>query len=749
MCGLLTASALEAATYVVNSPLDALGDNPGNGVCETAPGNGVCTLRRAIYEANRVAGGGATIDLSTLAGGLVTLTIPASGGDNEDTGDLNITAAVTIIGTGPTNTIIDGNGLVTLSRVFSISGGPVTMSGVTIRHGAATTTGGGIDVTGGAGLTLNNVLVTDNTAAGDGGGVASTASLTVRTSVIQANVSGASGGGISRRGTSGLGARLTIQYSTIRTNSAVDGGGIANNSDAMDIVGSTFNGNTASGSGGALHLAGETTPALQTTIVSSTMSGNTANVSGGGINAVLPAGGDVVIFSSTIAGNQADLDFDSNGTGGGIFAGAGVPVSFENTILAGNIESVLVMGDPQQAPGECEGTLTSGGFNLMAVVDCAVTGPAPVVGDPLLGPLQANGGLNATRALLVGSPAINGGDPLGCDNGAGGTLAVDQRRYRLAAGNRCDIGAFEGAATAPVRAPSHDVSGDGQADLVWRHRVDGNNALWMMDGGVIESSQLLTQVPDGNWQIVGVDDFDGDGDADLLWRDSASRQMAIWLMNGFAIESAGFLPTVDDSTCRVAATGDFDHTSQADIVWQCGAQNKIWFLDGVALQASQSLPAVGGPWTLVASGDFHGDGFSDVLWRNPATGQNAIWRLEGTTIIFADYLPTVNEAGWFIVNTLDGNGDGASDIVWRNAITGRNAIWLMGGFGIVGAGYLPTVEDLDWEMKAFGDYDGNGRTDIVWRHRLTGQNVLWFMDGTSVSSMTALTTVDDTAWEIR
>src|SRR5262245_45716416 len=82
--------AVQAApTFVVNSPDDLVGENPGNQVCETKAGNHTCTLRRAIIEANHTPGGGATVDLSAVPDGLVTLTITGSGADDETTGQLN------------------------------------------------------------------------------------------------------------------------------------------------------------------------------------------------------------------------------------------------------------------------------------------------------------------------------------------------------------------------------------------------------------------------------------------------------------------------------------------------------------------------------------------------------------------------------------------------------------------------------------------------------------------------------------
>ena len=42
------------ATFTVNSVVDAVDANPGNGICTTA--GGICTLRAAIQETNALAG---------------------------------------------------------------------------------------------------------------------------------------------------------------------------------------------------------------------------------------------------------------------------------------------------------------------------------------------------------------------------------------------------------------------------------------------------------------------------------------------------------------------------------------------------------------------------------------------------------------------------------------------------------------------------------------------------------------------
>ena len=89
-------------------------------------------------------------------------------------------------------------------------------------------------------------------------------------------------------------------------------------------------------------------------------------------------------------------------------------MDLKNVVLANNTASVS--GPDCSA----EFALQSGGHNLIGDVsgcaflpttgDLVGTGESPI--DPMLGPLQFNGGPTFTHALLPESPAINAGDDL-------------------------------------------------------------------------------------------------------------------------------------------------------------------------------------------------------------------------------------------------------------------------------------------------------------------------------------------------
>ena len=47
--------------------------------------------------------------------------------------------------------------------------------------------------------------------------------------------------------------------------------------------------------------------------------------------------------------------------------------------------------------------------------------------------------------------------------------------------------------------------------------------------------------------------------------------------------------------------------------------------------------------------DFNGDGKPDIVWRNTSTGQNAIWYMDGATLIDIADLPALPNPNYSIV----------------------------------------------------------------------------------------------------
>ncbi len=237
---------------------------------------------------------------------------------------------------------------------------------------------------------------------------------------------------------------LEISKSTISDKMAIGGevsggAGIAMFFGNLDIRESTISSNQAYlGDGG-----GVWTQYTDATITSSTISGNSAGYNGGGIfHQSYPDSVPFNVVFCTIVDNQA-ASSGFGGNGGGINNSLGtVPVALSHTIVAGNHSGSMendVLGavslEFSLLGNNTDSIISDHGGNLIG------TSAMPI--DPLLAPLSDNGGPTRTRALLLGSPAINAGNS-SLIAGVDGVPQFDQRGmpYDRKAGI-LDIGAYE------------------------------------------------------------------------------------------------------------------------------------------------------------------------------------------------------------------------------------------------------------------------------------------------------------------
>jgi Right handed beta helix region/Dockerin type I domain len=393
--GLSIASPASAViVYHVNDAGDTPDVNTSDGVCETAA-PGICTLRAAVQQAN-VTGGTIVVPAMTIT---LTDVIP-------------IEHDMSILGAGMHSTVISGNGV---HQNFTIPGAGVTVSisDVTLRDGnggAGGSTGGAIYLGTGQ-LTIERCSFA-NDYAGFGGAVF---------------------------GDLGSDPRIHDSEFTDDHAPAGTGGAIFVFEGVLTVSGSAIHGNSAS-SGAGLAVSGGTG-----TVTNSTIGQNTADTDGGGIALfkTQDGGASIYLYSTTVARNRA-----TTGAGAGIFVQDSTSVAaIQNTIVANNTR----IGKGAVVSSDCSGTLASGGNSIVPGICTEVTGSYSTA-DPLLGPLQDNGGASGpTYALGSGSPAIDGGSVGGCP-------LTDQRGVRRQTGVACDVGAYE-------HAPCGDADGDGTVGL--------------------------------------------------------------------------------------------------------------------------------------------------------------------------------------------------------------------------------------------------------------------------------------------
>ena len=391
------AAGLQLSAMVVNTLDDELN------------ADGDCSLREAVEAANTnlavdacPAGEAEAMDsIGFAVNGTITLAQAITlnnGGPVEVVGNLDADDQPTIT--------LDGGGTTRILEV-AYSNHPVRLENLTITNGSANN-GGGIFVDGDL-LEIHHCTFTNNQAAGYGGAI--------------------SGGGLIR-----------ISDSTFASNQAADGGAIHHGGYyAIFITSSTFAGNQASNNGGGLR-------GVLFIVSNSTFSGNQAGGYGGGIyeGGIYSWGG--VISHSTFDGNSASQ-------GGALYT------TSEKKVVV--VSDSILANSP--SGGECAtayaGPLMDGGHNLDSGSTC---GFDPVLGslsntDPLLGPLQDNGGPTLTYALLPGSPAIDAARQELC-------LESDQRGFAVPVDGdgdgeaECDIGAVEYGSSGQLSVISDQLS---------------------------------------------------------------------------------------------------------------------------------------------------------------------------------------------------------------------------------------------------------------------------------------------------
>jgi len=235
-------------------------------------------------------------------------------------------------------------------------------------------------------------------------------------------------------------------------------------------------------------------------------------------------------------------------------------------------------------------------------------------------------------------------------------------------------------------AGTGDFNGDGKADLLWRNDATGAQVLWYAGSSIGQKS--LTRVTDLAWKIVGVGDFDGDGRTDVLWRHATSGRNAIWRSGDSSTPIA--VTTVTNTQWVVAGVGDFDGDGKDDILWRNPATwvNAIWRSGNGSLPMTVASNSDQGARVWV--GDFNGDRHADLLWAY-TNGEYRIWLRPDATL--GQQNKPVG-ADWRVVSTGDFDGNGTTDVVWRNIKTGQDQIWRSASSYVPRA--VSTVTDFNW-----------------------------------------------------
>ena len=388
---------------------------------ESGPGS----LRDALASAVD----GDTIDLTDLESCTITL----------ESGALTTSAAVTILGPGEANLVIDG---ASSDRVLYSLGASLSMSGMTLQNGYAEESGGCLAASGN--VTLDHATITRCRAGSGtgqfayGGGLAVTGDLTVQTSTITQNTAEATdkarGGGLISR------QALSLVDSVISDNSLsaarVFGGGVAGLSIDLPIFlgHCVLERNAAHGVdqsyGGGVH--GRAAARLDNTRLSHNVASAKTVAGGGGVAMDL----DVTLaYDSLVSNNTVVATVGTNGSMSyGAYGGG----------LVSRFGSVYVAGDPAFGSGtrhplitgnsvtSTSGYVGGGGLATRYIMGNVTVSFATISANSVASNATAfGGGIDAVRNLVLHASTVSGNTvrtdcaASRCFTGAGGGYSLE------------------------------------------------------------------------------------------------------------------------------------------------------------------------------------------------------------------------------------------------------------------------------------------------------------------------------------
>ncbi len=471
------------------------------------------SLREAIALANGSPGANTiTFDANRTNGVVFNLSL----------GQMTITDTITISGNAPANTIIDAQ---QLSRIFDITGaaGDVTLNELTLKNGRTTDNGstfggGAIRAMSSGTLTINRSRISGNSTIGssaNGGAIfTNSGKVVIGACTIAGNVvEGYNANGGALYTASGM---VMVSQTILSQNTAAgtfgNGGAICSQSGTVKLYQNTFSENSTAGAesrGGAV-----ATISGALTVSQCTFSHNTTTGFSGDGGAIFSFSGSVTISQSTLSGNRVTGDEAQGGAvhvyngplnvsqstvtdnhttksaAGGIFSYA-APITIKNSIIAGNSDDGTAP-DVRKSPtdsimvsnsliGNNTGSSLPATGNVTPGVNGNFIGGAGASAiNPLLSPLQNNGGPTLTHALLTGSLAINrGSNALAVDVTNGNAILTNDQRgpsFARIVNSTVDMGALEGTFIV-VSTTTDELDSDfSPGDLSLREAIMLSNA---------------------------------------------------------------------------------------------------------------------------------------------------------------------------------------------------------------------------------------------------------------------------------
>lgn len=227
-----------------------------------------------------------------------------------------------------------------------------------------------------------------------------------------------------------------------------------------------------------------------------------------------------------------------------------------------------------------------------------------------------------------------------------------------------------------------------------------------------------------------------------------SRDGAVWVVQSPTegvdrLTGMEFAEFSDRTLALRAVDSAFDGNGTSDIVLRNAATGvvAVWTQNGATVTSASVIAVSDAAFSAAFKGDFDGNGATDLLFRG-ASGLLVQWQIQGAAVTGTGVYAT--DPTWSLAAIGDFDGDRRDDILFRSS-GGLLAQWRMDGLAVSTAGVF-AVSDPSWSLASLGDFNGDGREDLLWRNS-SGLVALWSMDGFGSTNL-GVFALSDPAWSI-